>query len=163
MEAEEHNDLVVEDFQESYKNLTVKTTNLLKWLSSSNCSKARFIFKVDDDVHVNPANLWATLRKPHLSTFNMNTTNPSYTNINTTNINYALIGHVWQGSKANRNPFSKYIDHKRSEERGDSLILCRYYLSARLYPHTKLPNFLSGDAYIFSGSLLPLLYSCALR
>ena len=108
MEAEEHKDLVLEDFQESYKNLTVKTTYLLKWLNSSNCSKARFIFKVDDDVHVNPANLWATLRKSHLSTFNMNTTK----------INYALIGHVWQGSKANRNPFSKYIDHKRSEEKG---------------------------------------------
>ena len=50
-EAEEHNDLVVEDFQESYLNLTVKTTYLLKWLDSSNCSRARFIFKVDDDVN----------------------------------------------------------------------------------------------------------------
>ena len=50
-EAEEHNDLVVEDFQESYLNLTVKTTYLLKWLDSSHCSRARFIFKVDDDVN----------------------------------------------------------------------------------------------------------------
>ena len=50
-EAEEHNDLVVEDFQESYLNLTVKTTYLLKWLDSSNCARARFIFKVDDDVN----------------------------------------------------------------------------------------------------------------
>ena len=50
-EAEEHNDLVVEDFQESYLNLTVKTTYLLKWLNSSDCSRARFILKVDDDVN----------------------------------------------------------------------------------------------------------------
>ena len=50
-EAEEHHDLVVEDFQESYLNLTVKTTFLLKWLNSSHCSRARFIFKVDDDVN----------------------------------------------------------------------------------------------------------------
>ena len=50
-EAEEHNDLVVEDFQESYLNLTVKTTYLLKWLDSSYCARARFIFKVDDDVN----------------------------------------------------------------------------------------------------------------
>ena len=50
MEAEEHHDLVVGDFQESYLNLTVKTTFLLKWLISSDCSRARFIFKVDDDV-----------------------------------------------------------------------------------------------------------------
>ena len=51
MEAEEHHDLVVEDFQESYLNLTVKTTFLLKWLNSSDCSRANFIFKVDDDVN----------------------------------------------------------------------------------------------------------------
>ena len=50
-EAEEHNDLVVEDFQESYLNLTVKTTYLLKWLDTSHCARARFIFKVDDDVN----------------------------------------------------------------------------------------------------------------
>ena len=50
-EAEQHNDLVVEDFQESYLNLTVKTTYLLKWLNSSDCSRARFILKVDDDVN----------------------------------------------------------------------------------------------------------------
>ena len=47
-EAEEHNDLVVEDFQESYLNLTVKTTYLLKWLNSSYCSRARFILKTSN-------------------------------------------------------------------------------------------------------------------
>ena len=98
-EAEEHNDLVVEDFQESYLNLTVKTTYLLKWLNSSDCSRARFIFKVDDDVFVNPANLWATVQRapPQLRS----------ANINKTNIKYALIGHVWQSAVANRNPDSK--------------------------------------------------------
>ena len=98
-EAEEHNDLVVEDFQESYLNLTVKTTYLLKWLDSSHCSRARFIFKVDDDVYVNPANLMATLQRapPHFRS----------ANINKRNIKYALIGHVWQAAKANRNPDSR--------------------------------------------------------
>ena len=93
-EAEEHNDLVVEDFQESYLNLTVKTTFLLKWLNSSQCSRARFIFKVDDDVYVNPTNLWATLEQtPQLRSGN---------------INYVLIGHVWQEALADRNPDSRY-------------------------------------------------------
>ena len=98
-EAEEHNDLVVEDFQESYLNLTVKTTYLLKWLNSSRCSKARFIFKLDDDVYVNPANLWATLHRssPLLRT----------AIINQTKVNYALMGHVWYGAKADRNPASR--------------------------------------------------------
>ena len=93
-EAEEHNDLVVEDFQESYLNLTVKTTFLLKWLNSSHCSRARFILKVDDDVYVNPTNLWATLEQtPELRSGN---------------INYVLTGHVWEGSLADRNPDSRY-------------------------------------------------------
>ena len=93
-EAEEHNDLVVEDFQESYLNLTVKTTYLLKWLNSSHCSRARFIFKVDDDVYVNPTNLWATLEQtPQLRSGN---------------INYVLIGHVWKEALADRNPDSRF-------------------------------------------------------
>ena len=98
-EAEEHNDMVVEDFQESYLNLTVKTTYLLKWLNASHCSRARFILKVDDDVYVNPANLWATLQgnSPQLRS----------ANINKTKIKYALIGHVWDGALANRNPSSR--------------------------------------------------------
>ena len=36
-------------------------------------------------------------------------------------------------------------------------------MSPQLYPHKKLPTFLSGTAYIFTGSLLPPLYKCALR
>ena len=40
--------------------------------------------------------------------------------------------------------------------------MSRYYLSPQLYPHEKLPTYLNG-VYIFSGSLLSLLYSCALR
>ena len=41
--------------------------------------------------------------------------------------------------------------------------MSRYYLSPHLYPYKKLPTFLSGTAYIFTGSLLSSLYSCALR
>ena len=46
------------------------------------------------------------------------------------------------------------------------IIICplvRYFLSPTLYPEPKLPMFLSGTAYIFTGSLLPSLYSCALK
>ena len=40
---------------------------------------------------------------------------------------------------------------------------CRYYLSPRLYPQKKLPTFVSGGMFIFTGSLLSPLYKCALR
>ena len=46
-EAEDHNDIIVEDFHDTYLNLTIKTTYLLKWLGgASNCSRAKFVLKV---------------------------------------------------------------------------------------------------------------------
>ena len=43
------------------------------------------------------------------------------------------------------------------------LSLYRYYLSPTLYPEARLPRFLSGTAYLVTGSILAPLYSCALR
>lgn len=37
---------------ESYLNLTVKTLRMLKW-TQDNCREAKFLIKLDDDVHVN--------------------------------------------------------------------------------------------------------------
>ncbi|CAG7726415.1 unnamed protein product [Allacma fusca] len=45
-------DLVVDNFRESYLNLTVKTLRMLKW-TIQNCHDARFVVKIDDDVHLN--------------------------------------------------------------------------------------------------------------
>ena len=47
-EADTNNDVVIEDFQDSYNNLTLKTTFLLKWLTGR-CSHAKFVMKVDHD------------------------------------------------------------------------------------------------------------------
>ena len=93
-EAEERHDLVVEDFQESYLNLTVKTTYLLKWLNSSHCSRASSILKVDDDVYVNPSNLWAALTKA----------SPV---LRSDKNKYLLMGHVWQKALPDRSPDSR--------------------------------------------------------
>ena len=93
-EAEQFNDMVVEDFQETYLNLTVKTTFLLKWVSSSACSRAEFIFKVDDDVYVSPENLLRTIQTAELHTLRVSGTREE--------VKYAMIGHVWSGAAPNR-------------------------------------------------------------
>ncbi|XP_069181535.1 beta-1,3-galactosyltransferase 1 isoform X2 [Procambarus clarkii] len=49
-------DIVVEDFIDSYTNLTLKTVFILKWVHN-NCPGAKFIMKVDDDIFVNVPNL----------------------------------------------------------------------------------------------------------
>ena len=41
-----HNDVLQNDFVDSFANLTLKTTFLLKWILHNDCSSAKFIFKV---------------------------------------------------------------------------------------------------------------------
>ena len=41
-----HNDVLQHDFVDSFANLTLKTTFLLKWILNNNCSTTKFVFKV---------------------------------------------------------------------------------------------------------------------
>lgn len=60
MESRMHGDIVVEDFVDSYTNLTLKSVFLLKWVHKY-CPTAKFVMKVDDDIFVNVLNLQQTL------------------------------------------------------------------------------------------------------
>ncbi len=51
-ENEIYQDIVQEDFIDSYKNLTYKGVMALKWISIY-CSKTKYVLKVDDDIVVN--------------------------------------------------------------------------------------------------------------
>ena len=51
-ENEIYQDIIQEDFIDSYKNLTYKGVMALKWISTY-CSTAKYILKVDDDMLVN--------------------------------------------------------------------------------------------------------------
>ncbi|XP_067661290.1 beta-1,3-galactosyltransferase 1-like [Haliotis asinina] len=51
-EAIHYKDMLMEDFRDSYSNLTYKTIMGLKWASSF-CDNAKFVLKTDDDMWVN--------------------------------------------------------------------------------------------------------------
>lgn len=53
-EARKFQDIIVEDFLDSYRNLTVKTGFILKHFLSL-CSHADFLIKTDDDMFIQPA------------------------------------------------------------------------------------------------------------
>uniref|UniRef100_T1IKI1 Galectin domain-containing protein n=1 Tax=Strigamia maritima TaxID=126957 RepID=T1IKI1_STRMM len=55
-EANGTRDMVIVDFDESYRNLSLKTLLMLRWVKDY-CSNAEFILKVDDDVFINVYNL----------------------------------------------------------------------------------------------------------
>jgi beta-1,3-galactosyltransferase 1 len=51
-EAQRHGDIVVEDFTDSYNNLTLKSVFMLKWVVN-HCSSVPFVLKTDDDMLIN--------------------------------------------------------------------------------------------------------------
>ncbi|XP_038049298.1 beta-1,3-galactosyltransferase 1-like [Patiria miniata] len=55
-ESSKHHDLLQEDFQDTYKNLTLKTIMGMKWVST-HCRHASYVMKTDDDMYVSYDNL----------------------------------------------------------------------------------------------------------
>ncbi|XP_002742194.1 beta-1,3-galactosyltransferase 1-like [Saccoglossus kowalevskii] len=55
-ESRLHNDIILVDFIDTYKNLSLKTLMLLKWVNNY-CQQTKYILKADDDVYVNLPNL----------------------------------------------------------------------------------------------------------
>lgn len=51
-EAQEYGDIVVEDFIDSYLNLTLKSVFMLKW-TVNHCKSVPFVLKTDDDMLIN--------------------------------------------------------------------------------------------------------------
>jgi Galactosyltransferase. len=51
-EAQKYGDIVVEDFIDSYNNLTLKSVFMLKWVVN-HCSSVPFVLKTDDDMLIN--------------------------------------------------------------------------------------------------------------
>ncbi|XP_076308594.1 beta-1,3-galactosyltransferase 1-like [Tachypleus tridentatus] len=47
-----HKDIVQANFVDSYKNLTLKTVSMMKWISTY-CSWTEFVLKIDDDMLIN--------------------------------------------------------------------------------------------------------------
>lgn len=59
-ENSQYNDIVQERFFDTYNNLTLKSVMMLKWVTS-NCDKAKYVMKTDDDMFVNIPLLLQTL------------------------------------------------------------------------------------------------------
>ncbi|XP_054774751.2 beta-1,3-galactosyltransferase 1-like [Lytechinus pictus] len=58
-----HHDIIMGDFQDSYKNLTLKTVMGMKWVSQF-CPHVRYVLKTDDDMIVMYENLVRYLSSP---------------------------------------------------------------------------------------------------
>ncbi|XP_051978373.1 beta-1,3-galactosyltransferase 1-like [Xyrauchen texanus] len=88
-ESQQYQDLIQSNFQDSYRNLTIKTMVMMEWLSR-NCPQASYAVKVDADVLLNIKNLINML-----------------VSLNTVQNNY-MSGLVWFESPVMRDPFNKF-------------------------------------------------------
>lgn len=55
-ENQKYGDIIQENFLDTYNNLTIKSTMMLKWVDSQ-CQSVKFVMKTDDDMFVNVPNL----------------------------------------------------------------------------------------------------------
>lgn len=60
MEAAKYGDIIQENFQDSYHNLTIKVGMILKWVNK-NCQGIKYLMKTDDDMFINIENLLTVL------------------------------------------------------------------------------------------------------
>ncbi|KAA0712345.1 Beta-1,3-galactosyltransferase 2 [Triplophysa tibetana] len=92
-ENQQYRDLLQSNFQDSYRNLTIKTMVMMEWLIRT-CPHASYAVKVDTDVLLNIKNLIGML-----------------VNLNTLQRNY-MTGLVWYQNTVIRDPSNKfYLPH----------------------------------------------------
>ncbi|XP_038858792.1 beta-1,3-galactosyltransferase 2-like [Salvelinus namaycush] len=64
-ESRVHNDIIQQDYQDTYYNLTIKTLMGINWVAS-HCPQAHYVMKTDSDMFVNTEYLIQKLLKPEL-------------------------------------------------------------------------------------------------
>lgn len=62
-EQESFDDIIQENFIDTYHNLTIKSVLMLRWFVQ-NCRQAKYLFKTDDDMFVDYRVLTKSLREP---------------------------------------------------------------------------------------------------
>ncbi|XP_025084507.1 beta-1,3-galactosyltransferase 1-like isoform X3 [Pomacea canaliculata] len=86
-ESDKYHDIIQEDFVDSYRNLSIKSVALLKWVITY-CNSSKYMLKADDDMYVNVQNLVQALRSESRTDF--------------------VMGHSFIGAKPVQNKNSKW-------------------------------------------------------
>lgn len=125
-ETVKYTDIIQQDFVDSYRNLTLKSIMLLKWVSEY-CPNVRYVLKTDDDMYVNVPNLVNTLIRL-----------PVKSNV--------MYGVLFRKARPNRHPSAKWFVPKNQFE-GDTF---PDYLSGTAYVMSRdvAPKLLEASATI---------------
>ena len=133
IESETHGDILQERFEDSYRNLTIKTMLLLKWYNQK-CSHIPYLLKADDDVFLSTKNLYKIVSQWRLfiKRFSQNT-----------KARDILIGHL-------------HCDAKPARIQGS-----KWYVSESEFREETYPPYLNGPGYLMSSSTAQKLFRAA--
>ncbi|XP_046405336.1 beta-1,3-galactosyltransferase 1-like [Ischnura elegans] len=163
VEARIHNDIIVEDFEDNYENLTIKTLFVVKWMMN-NCARATHLLKTDDDMLIMVDNLLETLTRINL---NINQ-EQKMEGIDSKDKNNNLGHYVLTKTKSlassmptvrssklkDINATGKFIlgylykDPKPIRDRSS-----KWFIPCELYTKDYFPDFISGTAYVIAAGI----------
>lgn len=142
--------MIVDDFDESYYSLAVKTLRILKWVNM-NVPNASFLLKTDDDVYVST---------PKLIEYLEDVNDRIRNDANDHAINY-MGGVVFSGRSPHTfNSLSKwYVPMDLWNEQKIEI----ESITKKPYSHKGYPDYLEGNFYVISGYTVPLLLNASLN
>lgn len=184
-----NNDVLQHDFVDSFANLTLKTAFGIKWINGNDCSKAKFVFKCDDDTFVNPNKLWAALDHALLHTTTRRSLQPyrllESKPASTSTAKLMVVDPIFTNNPHGLIPIPpqeiKYQEEESNEpehlsESIDYLIMGsvvhsvpirdpkkKLYLPNQFYPLNVFPKYVGGAGYVLSPSIMPAIFECLLR
>ncbi|TRY77994.1 hypothetical protein TCAL_11892, partial [Tigriopus californicus] len=132
-ESDEFGDILLEDFIDTYDNLTIKSTLMLKYFHNNDIG-TKVIFKADDDVFVNPTELLRQVR---------------YWSYATDGFQKVMFGHAYNSPPIRLTTI--FAPQKK------------WIMPRWMYPEDLYPTYLSGSGYIIPSSEITCLYEAALE
>ncbi|XP_017011010.3 beta-1,3-galactosyltransferase 1 [Drosophila takahashii] len=150
-EAEKYNDIIQENFMDTYNNLTIKTVMALKHISQSCVNSTAFYFKCDDDTFVNI---------PNVLHFLLGGTIP---------LNKDTVGFHYRNTYQVTSP-RKRLTARREVMYGRQYCnvppitnkLNKWYMPSYMFRGGVYPPYLCGSGYVTSIDVVPRLYKAAL-
>uniref|UniRef100_A0A1A9WP13 Hexosyltransferase n=1 Tax=Glossina brevipalpis TaxID=37001 RepID=A0A1A9WP13_9MUSC len=153
-EADQYDDIIQENFIDTYNNLTVKAVMSLKWVINNGCyQKAAFFMKCDDDTFVNV---------PNLLHFLLGGTIPLY-NDTLDFYDQRSIKLLYMSAGRLKATDEYLVGHKFCSVRPIENVASKWYMPSYMYPGDKYPTYLSGAGYLMSMDVVPKLYMAALN
>nr|XP_017104294.2 beta-1,3-galactosyltransferase 1-like [Drosophila bipectinata] len=138
-EADHYNDIIQEDFLDTYYNLTLKSVLALKHVNNKCFNSSAYFLKTDDDCFVNVPNLIHIL---------LGGTIPAYKSHRKKQDRLTATRGVLMGHAFNKNKPIRYCCTK-------------FYVPKYIYPGSMFPKYLSGSGYLMSIDVVRRLYEAA--